>query len=192
MSPNKKSRRHPLEGQPGFARYLRSEQIIYEADALLAAWKPLTSPDYLDRAERFMNEYAASDDLLSFPWEKNPLLLEDLELATYYTEALKIHTIAMRWVSGAGARILKSESLFIMSGGSRQEKQQRLAQAIRQYSRPEGEVGAMLYLGTKTWLEAVEPVMALRRARIKQALTEENRVRDVRPIRGMEDGVERD
>lgn len=192
MSPKKRSQRHPLEGQPGFARYLRSEQIIYEADALLAAWKPLTSPENLDKAERFMNEYAASEDLLSFPWEKNPLLLKDLELATYYTEALKIHMIAMQWVSGAMVRITKSELSFIKSGGSRQEMQQRFAQAIRQYVRPDGEIGAVLYQGTKTWLEAVEPAMALRRDRMKQALSEENRVRDIRPNRKIKDGADGD
>ena len=175
MSPNKDLRGHPLEGRPGFARYLRSEHIVHEADALLAAWKPLTSPENLNKAERFMNQYAASDDLLSFPWEKRPSLLEDLELATYYTEALKIHVIAMRWVSATSGKIMESELLFIMGGGSREEKQQRFVEAIRRNVRPDGEVGAMLYQGTKIWLDFAEPTKILREDRLRQALSEERR-----------------
>ena len=70
---------------------------------------------------------------------------------------------------------MESELLFIMGGGSREEKQQRFVEAIRRNVRPDGEVGAMLYQGTKIWLDFAEPTKILREDRLRQALSEERR-----------------
>jgi hypothetical protein len=171
------SRQHPLEGLPGFARYRRSEQISLEADALLAGWGPLASPESLSKAERFMNQYASSDDFLDFPWEKDPSLLEDLELATYHNEAIKISFIASKWLLVRASKTVETELPFISGGGPREEMRQRFTEAIRRGVRPGDEVVAMLVQGTKLWLERVEPAMVLRRARMLQAVIEEGRLR---------------
>jgi hypothetical protein len=170
-------RQHPLEGLPGFARYRRSEQISLEADALLAGWGPLAAPESLGKAERFMNQYVSSDDFADFPWEKDPSLLEDLELATYYNEANKISFIASKWLLARASKTVETESSYISGGGPREEMRQRFTEATRRGVRPGDEVVAMLVQGTKLWLERVEPAMVLRRARILEAVTEELRLR---------------
>ena len=101
--------------------------------------------------------------------------MEDLELATYYNEALKIYTIALRWFAPVSAKLLETEWPSIMGGRSRVEKQQRLMEAFRQKMPPDGQVGTMIFHGTNAWLELVEPVIAPRRASMSQAVTEEER-----------------
>lgn len=177
MSPEKHPRQHPLEGLPGFARYRRSEQISLEADALLAGWGPLASPESLDMAERFMSQYVSSGDFSDFPWGKDPSLLEDLELATYHNEASKISFIASKWLLVRVVKTVGTESAFISGGGPSEEVHQRFTEVMRRCERPCDEVVAMLVQRTKLWLERVKPAIVLRRARIIEAVTEESRLR---------------
>lgn len=168
MSKKKEARRHPLEGLPGFARYLRSEQIAFSADLLVAAWAPLRSPEHLERAERFMYQYVTGDDLLSFPWERELSDFEDLELATYNYEALSMHTLATRWAVASGVNTLVNVSKF-------KDTLRRFMGDKRQNVRQEDEAYVNVYLLTKIWLESAQPELNLRRDRIKDALNEERR-----------------
>ena len=178
MSPNMDSRQHPLEGRPGFARYLRSEQIAQEADSLLDGWGPLVSPESLNKAERFIYQYFATDDLRSFPWEKDPLLLEDLELATYYKEALKMFAISMKLAGVAiGKKFGEKEALEISNLDLRQEKWQKVGEIMQRNVRQVDHLSMKLYSATRLWLKRVEPAMEVRRASMRAALLEEARLR---------------
>ena len=178
MSPNMDSRQHPLEGRPGFARYLRSEQIAQEADSLLEAWETLSSPTMLKKVERFVYQYFATDDLISFPWEKDPLLLEDLELATYYNEALKMFEISRLVVGSAIAKNFgKKEVLEISDLRARQEKWQKVREIGFSNFRQVDELSMQLDAVTRWWFKLVEPAMEARRASMRQALLEEARLR---------------
>lgn len=170
-------RQHPLEGQPGFARYRRSEQIALEVDTLLSGWGLLAAPESLKQVERFMSQYVSGDDFFEFPWEKDPSLLEDLELATYSNEAQKISSIASKWLLGRLAKTMETESPFFSEGGSSEEMHERFAETIRRNAGFGDEVAALLVQGTKLWLERVKPAVDLRRARILQAVNEEGRLR---------------
>lgn len=175
-SERNKATRHPLEGQPGFTRYLLSEKISSAAGALITAWEPISSPENLDKAERFLDQWVKSGDALSFPFEKEPSRLDLLELATYNHEASLIQTIAVRLMLAKSFKSLREIEPAISAGKSQQELHEQFMGAIQKNSRSEDKVASMVYLGTKAWLEIAAPLIASRETALLEAIREEQRI----------------
>jgi hypothetical protein len=75
----------------------------------------------------------------------------------------------------SSAKKLKTAWPSIKGGRSREEKQLRLREAIRENTPRDDQFYIMIVHGTKTWLKLVEPAMASRRTSMKQAIIEEER-----------------